>query len=160
MSSPSSAGCAGDDHTCGFGIRHRNRPGADGVIAADNFVKSRAGAALLFSSSGLYTAAPLMFAPLPYDTAADLIPISAAVTAFLEFIVPPTSPVRSMSGLFDRMREQPGRTTWAAPGAYLCLVPGPDTGSRPTQASSRNLACKGFGSFANQASSSPGFGRI
>lgn len=99
-----------------------NRPGADGVIAADNFAKSRAGSALLFAAAGLYTAAPLMFAPLPYDTAAELIPIGAAVTDFLGFVVSPQAVARSLQDLLALVREQPGRLSWAAaPGAYLFI---------------------------------------
>jgi tripartite-type tricarboxylate transporter receptor subunit TctC len=99
-----------------------NRAGADGIIAGDNFTKSRPGTALLFAAAGLYTAAPLMFAPLPYNTSEELIPISSAATDFLGFIVPPTSPVQSLRELFELARQRPGAMTWAAaPGAYLFI---------------------------------------
>ena len=99
-----------------------NRAGADGVIAADNFAKSRPGTALLFSAAGLYTAAPLMFAPLPYNTTEELIPISSAATDFLGFIVPPASPARSLTELLELARRRPGQMSWAAaPGAYLFI---------------------------------------
>lgn len=99
-----------------------NRPGADGVVAAEAFVRSRPGSTLLFAAAGLYTAAPLMFAPLPYDTAADLVPVASAVTDFLGFIVPPARGDDSLAAMLARAKANPGRMTWAAaPGAYLMV---------------------------------------
>ncbi|MBL6456614.1 tripartite tricarboxylate transporter substrate binding protein [Belnapia sp. T6] len=99
-----------------------NRPGADGVVAADAFAKSRPGSTLLFCASGLYTAAPLMFAPLPYDTEAELLPIASAVTDFLGFVVPPGALATTFDAVIARARGNPGWMSWAAaPGAYLVI---------------------------------------
>lgn len=99
-----------------------NRPGADGVVAAEAFVLSRPGSTLFFSAAGIYTAAPLMFAPLPYDTLTELIPIMAPVTDFVGFVVRPDAPATTLPDFLLRAKAMPGQLTWAtAPGAYLVL---------------------------------------
>jgi tripartite-type tricarboxylate transporter receptor subunit TctC len=98
-----------------------NRPGADGVVAAQAFVLSPPGSALLFSASGIYTAVPLMFSPLPYDTKAELVPIGTPVTDFIGFFVPQDGPAATLSGFLDLARERPRRLTWAAAGAWLVI---------------------------------------
>ncbi|WP_198369724.1 Bug family tripartite tricarboxylate transporter substrate binding protein [Roseomonas rosulenta] len=99
-----------------------NRPGADGVVAAEAFVLSRPGSTLLFSAAGIYTAAPLMFAPLPYDTLTELIPITAPVTDFVGFVVLPDAPATRLPDFLLRAKAMPRQVTWAtAPGAYLLL---------------------------------------
>ncbi|GGJ43829.1 Bug family tripartite tricarboxylate transporter substrate binding protein [Neoroseomonas lacus] len=99
-----------------------NRPGADGVVAAQAFVLSRPGSTLLFSAAGIYMAAPLMFAPLPYDTATELVPIAAPVTDFVGFFVRSDTPATSLGDFLSRAKAMPRQFTWAtAPGAYLML---------------------------------------
>lgn len=99
-----------------------NRPGADGVVAAEAFVLSQPGSSLLFSAAGIYMAAPLMYAPLPYDTATELVPIAAPVTDFVGFFVRSGAPLTSLGDFFSRAKAMPQQFTWAtAPGAYLML---------------------------------------
>jgi tripartite-type tricarboxylate transporter receptor subunit TctC len=98
-----------------------NRPGADGVVAAQAFVLSQPGSALLFSASGIYTAVPLMFSPLAYDTKSDLVPIGTPVTDFIGFFVPQDGPATTLPAFLSVARERPRHLTWAAAGAYLVL---------------------------------------
>lgn len=106
---------------CGGTWFVENRVGAEGVVAAQAFVRSPPGSALLFSASGIYTAAPLMFSPLPYDTKTELVPIGAPVTDFIGFFAPRNAPTTTLSSFFTHAREKPSQLTWAAAGAFLLL---------------------------------------
>ena len=68
----------------GHAIAVENRPGADGVLGAEAFAQARPGEALFFSFSGPVAVAPLMQDRLPYDPAADFVPLHATVTDFYQ----------------------------------------------------------------------------
>lgn len=98
-----------------------NRPGADGVLAAEAFSQARPGDALFFSFAGVKTVVPLMMDRVPYDADADLVPLHAFATDFLGLCVSPALPVRNVLELTDYVRGRPGTINWfSAPGpGYL-----------------------------------------
>jgi tripartite-type tricarboxylate transporter receptor subunit TctC len=91
-----------------------NIPGADGIVAAREFVSRRDDHTLLYSFAGLITINPLLHSKLPYDPARDLVPIAATTDNFIAIAVPASSKVNSLSGLGKRARTNPGKLTWAA----------------------------------------------
>ena len=60
-----------------------NLPGADGNIAAREFVAKRDDHTLLYSFPGLITINPLTYEKLPYDPARDLVPITSTSDNYL-----------------------------------------------------------------------------
>ena len=99
-----------------------NRPGADGILAAEAFARARPGEALFYSQLGIVTVLPLAGERLPYDPDIDFVPVHAGVTDFLGLAVPAASPARSVAEFADHARARPGRLNWHAPSgtaAYL-----------------------------------------
>jgi tripartite-type tricarboxylate transporter receptor subunit TctC len=101
-----------------------NMPGADGIIAAREFVTKSNDHTLLYSFPGLITINPLLHNKLPYDPARDLVPIASTSDNFIAIAVPAASKINSLSELEQLARTRPGKLTWAAtPGLpYYALV--------------------------------------
>ncbi|MDB5380067.1 MAG: extra-cytoplasmic solute receptor [Rubritepida sp.] len=88
-----------------------NRPGADGVLAAEAHSRARPGESLLFGFPAVANPS-LHDRPLPYDPDADLVPVAPVVTEFHAFVVPAALPVTDLAGLFALARERPGILNW------------------------------------------------
>ena len=83
-----------------------NRPGANGIIAAEMLVKSPAdGHTLLFVAIG-HAINSLIYKKLPYDTLNDFTPISLAATYTQLVIVHPSVPVKNVKELIALARTQ------------------------------------------------------
>jgi len=87
-----------------------NRPGANGVLAAEAHARARPGESLLFSFPAV--ANPPLHDGLPYDPDADLVPVAPVVTEFHAFVVPASLPVADLAGLLALARERPGALNW------------------------------------------------
>ena len=84
-----------------------NRPGANGIIAAEMLVKSPAdGHTLLFVAIG-HAINSLIYRKLPYDTLNDFTPISLAATYTQLVIVHPSVPAKNVKELIALARTQP-----------------------------------------------------
>jgi tripartite-type tricarboxylate transporter receptor subunit TctC len=84
-----------------------NRPGANGIIAAEMLVKSPAdGHTLLFVAIG-HAINSLIYKKLPYDTLNDFTPISLAATYTQLVIVHPSVPAKNVKELIALARTQP-----------------------------------------------------
>lgn len=94
-----------------------NRPGADGIIAIDAFLGAHDGHTLLFGSTGIVTANPLLHARLSYDPAADLVPIGLAVEDHIAIVAAPQLPAK-LSDLIGLARTRSDALNYAT-------VPGP-----------------------------------
>jgi tripartite-type tricarboxylate transporter receptor subunit TctC len=91
-----------------------NLPGADGIIAAKEFVTKRDNHTLLYYGDGLININPLLYEKLPYDPNHDLVPIAATSENALAFAVPATLGIGSLTELSQLARSRPGKLTWAA----------------------------------------------
>ena len=90
-----------------------NIPGADGILAAKEFVGRRDDHTLLYSFAGLITINPLLYEKLPYDPA-DLAPIATSSDNFLAVAVSSKLPVRSLDELAAHARTRSAKLNWAA----------------------------------------------
>jgi tripartite-type tricarboxylate transporter receptor subunit TctC len=91
-----------------------NRPGANGIIAAEILTKSTAdGHTLLFVAMG-HAINSLIYRKLPYDTERDFTPVSLAALYSQLVLVHPSVPARSVKELIALARAK--RMTYASGG--------------------------------------------
>jgi len=91
-----------------------NVAGADGILAAKEFVNRHDDHTLLYSFAGLITINPVLYEKLPYDPARDLAPIATSSDNFLAIAASKKAEVSSLDGLVKRAKAQPSKLNWAA----------------------------------------------
>ncbi|OZI31011.1 hypothetical protein CAL29_23980 [Bordetella genomosp. 10] len=91
-----------------------NKPGASGMIGANEVAKARPdGYTLLFSSSTLATYRAL-YPTTPFDASKDFEPVSLVATTPYLLVVHPSLPVHSVSELIAYAKAHPGEINYAA----------------------------------------------
>jgi len=90
-----------------------NMAGADGVLAAKEFVGRRDDHTLLYSFAGLITINPLLYEKLPYDPR-DLAPIATTSDNFLVIAASAKLKIGSLAELLKRARASSAKLNWAA----------------------------------------------
>lgn len=96
-----------------------NRPGASGLIAVGALQLAPSdGGTLLLGHAGLVTMNPFLFARLPYDPGADLLPVAPVAEAAFGLAVGPAVPagVRQVDDLLAWARANEGHATIGSPG--------------------------------------------
>lgn len=94
-----------------------NRPGATGTIGTQVVIQSPPdGYTLVFMAASLHTFSPHLMKAMPFDTVADLTPISASVQFPYVLAVGSDSPYRSVSDLVQAAKAQPGKLAYGSFG--------------------------------------------
>jgi tripartite-type tricarboxylate transporter receptor subunit TctC len=102
-----------------------NRPGADGVIGVSAFLSTDDDHTLLYAISAVFTVLPITHEKLPYDPVRELVPISPTSDVVLGIAATKTKSIRSLDGLIQLARAQPGKLNWAgSPGLPPFVVGG------------------------------------
>lgn len=100
-----------------------NRPGAGGILAAENVAKSPAdGHSLLLGGTAVLAITPSVYPKLPYDTLKDFAPVTQLVSLPLFLAVSASLPVQSVKQLIDLAKARPGinyGSTGAGTETYL-----------------------------------------
>ena len=94
-----------------------NKPGADGIIAADSVAKSPPdGNTLYFASSNALVAAPVLRGRqgIPYDPVKDFTPIANLGRFALVMVVAPTVPAKTYNEFILYVRGKPGALNYAS----------------------------------------------
>ncbi|MBP0493950.1 Bug family tripartite tricarboxylate transporter substrate binding protein [Pararoseomonas indoligenes] len=94
-----------------------NRSGAGGVIGTDNVVKAAPdGRSLCLTSAGAIAISPVLGAPMPFDVAKDVAPITLVALMPELLAVPPSLPVNSVAELVDYAKKNPGKVNYGSSG--------------------------------------------
>jgi len=93
-----------------------NRTGAGGIIGTEVVAKAPAdGNTLLMVTVG-HAVNPYMYAKLPYDTRADLAPLAIVAKVPSLVVVGAQFPAKTLKGLLDAARAQPGKIEYGSSG--------------------------------------------
>lgn len=94
-----------------------NKPGADGIIAADAVAKSPPdGNTLYFGSSNALVAAPVLRGKqaIPYDPFKDFTPVANLGRFALVLVTAPSVPAKNVAQLNQYVRSRPGELNYAS----------------------------------------------
>jgi len=116
---PFGAGGAGDltartvaaemSKSLGQSVVVENRPGAGGVVAAENVARAEPDGHTLFLMSNGTAVAAGLFKSLPYDTLKDFAPVSTLGTFDMVVMVPADSPFKTLGELVRFAKANPGK---------------------------------------------------
>lgn len=94
-----------------------NKPGANGIIAAQEVKAARAdGYTLLFGTSGQLAINPSLYKNLPYDPVKNFEPVALLGLVPLYLVVPAASPFHSLTELVSYAKAHPGKLTYGSGG--------------------------------------------
>jgi tripartite-type tricarboxylate transporter receptor subunit TctC len=100
-----------------------NKQGGDGLPAVTAFLSAHDTHILLLSFAGIITINPLIHDRLPYDPAADLVPLVQVSDNFIGVAAAANLKVNSVADLIHVARGQSGKLNWAAtPGLPYYVV--------------------------------------
>jgi tripartite-type tricarboxylate transporter receptor subunit TctC len=95
-----------------------NRPGADGIVAADSVAKSAPdGYTLAYITAGHAMNSILHAKTLPYHPVNDFAPISLVASGPLTLVVNRALPVKNLKELIALAKSQPGKLNYASAGS-------------------------------------------
>jgi len=93
-----------------------NRPGANGIIAAELAAKPAPAGYTLLIAPGNYAFAPAMYAKLSFDMANAFAPVSKLAETPLLVVVHPSLPVKTIPQLVALAKARPGGLAYASGG--------------------------------------------
>ncbi|MGP1614851.1 MAG: tripartite tricarboxylate transporter substrate-binding protein, partial [Pollutimonas bauzanensis] len=94
-----------------------NRPGAGGIIGADNVAKAQpSGYSLYLGSTGTNTIAPALYAKMPFDPRKDLAPVAVIARAGNLVMVNNDLPVKNIGELIALAKKKPGTLNFGSSG--------------------------------------------
>ncbi|MDB5866804.1 MAG: hypothetical protein JWO70_4610 [Betaproteobacteria bacterium] len=95
-----------------------NRPGADGIVAADSVAKSAPdGYTMAYITAGHAMNSILHAKTLPYHPVNDFTPISLVASGPLTLVVNRALPVKNLKDLIALAKAQPGKLNYASAGS-------------------------------------------
>lgn len=94
-----------------------NRPGASGMLAAEQVARMpRDGSVLMMTTGGAISIAPHLYPRLPYDPVKDFAAVAMIADIPMAIVVRSDSPFRTADDLVKAARARPGRITVANTG--------------------------------------------
>ena len=103
-------------HRFGQPVIVHNRPGAGGIIAMSEFIKTPAdGYTIALATMSQLVFNRYLFRELPYDPERDLRPIGTILNGSMMIVANPAFPARSLADLVSLSRSKPGEIDFAIP---------------------------------------------
>ena len=101
--------------TLGQPVIIENRPGADGIVAANMVIKAPAdGYTLMIGTTSVMTVNPVLYDTLSYDPLKDFDPVSLIGLVPVVIAVQPSLPITNTKELIEYAKANPGKLDYAA----------------------------------------------
>jgi tripartite-type tricarboxylate transporter receptor subunit TctC len=95
-----------------------NRPGANGLVAAELTVSAAPdGYTLFMANIGSHAINPALYKNIPYDAVRDFAPVSQLGSTANVLVVHPTTPAKNLPELIALAKAKPGQLTYGSNGA-------------------------------------------
>lgn len=95
-----------------------NKPGANAQVAAQFVAKAKAdGYTLFMTTNTSHSANPALYKDLRYDPVKDFTPVARVGELPFALAVHPSVPARSLQGLIDYSKANPGKLSYATPNS-------------------------------------------
>ncbi len=91
-----------------------NRPGASGMIGAEQVVKAAPDGYTLLTVPITYAVTPSVYPKMPYDAEKDLAPVALVASSPFILVVHPTLPVKTVKELIALAKSRPGQINYAS----------------------------------------------
>ena len=91
-----------------------NRPGASGMIGAEQVVKAPPDGYTLLTVPITYAVTPSVYPKMPYDAEKDLAPVALVASSPFILVVHPTLPVKTVKELIALAKSRPGQINYAS----------------------------------------------
>lgn len=93
-----------------------NRAGANGIIGTDQVAKAKPDGYTVLITIASHAINPTLYAKLPYDTNADLVPVSLLAEYPFVITVHPSVPAKSLRELIAFAKSHPNQLSYASSG--------------------------------------------
>jgi len=93
-----------------------NKPGASGMLGNDIVAKAAPDGYTVLVSITAMIQSPALYAKVPYDVLRDFAPVSQLATSSDLFIVPASSPARSLAEFIALAKARPGKLNYGTYG--------------------------------------------
>lgn len=103
--------------TIGQPIIVDNKPGASGMIGAEQVARAAPDGYTFLANASLQVINPHIYKEMRYDSFNDFIPITQLADVPLVLVVPPDSPIKSLADLVDYGKKNPGALNFGSAGS-------------------------------------------
>ncbi len=94
-----------------------NRPGANGIVAAQEFLRAPIdGYTYFVGDIGSIAVNPSLFKKLPYDPERDMVPLTDVMAAPWVFFTTKANGIKTMAEFVERAKAEPGKLTYGSTG--------------------------------------------
>jgi len=94
-----------------------NRPGASGMIGAEQVAKSDPDGYVFLANASLHVINPFIYPDMHFDALKDFVPITQLAAVPLVLVVPVDSPIKTVKDLAEYARKNPNKLNFGSSGS-------------------------------------------
>lgn len=103
-------------NTIGQQVIVDNRPGASGMIGAEQVARAEPDGYTILANASLHVINPSIYPDMRYDAIKDFAPITQLAAVPLVLVVPPSSPIKSPQDIVAQNQQKPGQLSFGSAG--------------------------------------------